>query len=173
MSTTVEVSKANIIKILLNARALIDAGWTQGAHARDQHNEICSWIDKHAVRFCLEGALYKAGHEFYGRRMSYVKFRLRSIVYDVTCFSSKHEPYSVWSVAICEAVFSRVFACISEAYPQQGLSIMSFNNANSRTKEEVLSVIDKTLSRIKSEPLEYADHVTFSDAFYQWHFRKG
>ena len=47
--------KPSPIRILRNARLLIERGWTQGAEARDKNGDKCRCYDEEAVRFCLTG----------------------------------------------------------------------------------------------------------------------
>lgn len=45
--------------ILERAAELIDEGWCQGWWAANENDAAISWDSKHAVKFCLEAAIYR------------------------------------------------------------------------------------------------------------------
>lgn len=58
------MSKASdALRILDDAKALIEKGWHQGYYARDEHGERRQPTDEHAVAFCAIGALERAGND--------------------------------------------------------------------------------------------------------------
>lgn len=50
-------------KILRKAAALCARGWTQGEYARMKNGVPCAWDDKRAVKWCVLGAIWRAGHD--------------------------------------------------------------------------------------------------------------
>jgi hypothetical protein len=55
------MTKRKVISILEKAQALIRKGWCQMSLAKDKHGYYCKPKSKKAVRWCLEGALIRAG----------------------------------------------------------------------------------------------------------------
>lgn len=69
----------SIIPILQNMRSLLDAGWTQGAFARDRDKNAIGSRDDRAVCWCYQGALYAA---MPASRMSWEP--IESLLHEVT-----------------------------------------------------------------------------------------
>lgn len=54
------MTKEEILRIVEGARPLIEAGWTQGAYARDAEGDIAYFSGREATCFCIVGALLRA-----------------------------------------------------------------------------------------------------------------
>lgn len=50
-------------EVLKRAREKLDAGWTQGAYARDESGKVVDFVDPLAKSFCLIGAYRSAAVE--------------------------------------------------------------------------------------------------------------
>lgn len=52
-------------QVLLDAAAIVEAGWCQGANARRADGQRCSHQDPAATQFCLLGAVYRAAEHLH------------------------------------------------------------------------------------------------------------
>lgn len=55
------LSADTILAQLSAARALLAKGWCQGTAARNVHGHTVPYTDSHAVAFCVNGAMIRAG----------------------------------------------------------------------------------------------------------------
>lgn len=53
----------NTKQVLIEARALLAAGWCQGPLAKDKNGKETNWSKNEAVSFCSLGAIYAASHK--------------------------------------------------------------------------------------------------------------
>ena len=62
MTTTVQK------QVLINARALIadPARWTTAALARTANGHQVEWHDRSAIKWCAQGAIYRAAYDLFG-----------------------------------------------------------------------------------------------------------
>lgn len=57
--------KSQVVAVLEKARVLIKKGWTQGRYAADKNNQTTPFYTNEASKFCVLGALSRAGMEIY------------------------------------------------------------------------------------------------------------
>ena len=112
-------------EILTSARAFIERGWTQGALARNRQGMRCSAIMERdeACAWCAVGALDAGAYELFGR--------------------VDHAGIPLAALTLKEVIF-----------PEKPANhyLSDFNDAPERKKEEVISVYDKAIERLKEDP---------------------
>lgn len=111
----------SILTTLIEARRLINNGWSQKTFAQDGKGNMCDWRAKRAESFCSVGALYKATTD--GR------------TYD-----------SCANILLCDEVFKVLAVHIDPYHTEPSSCIVTYNDAKGRTKEEVLAAFDKAIS---------------------------
>lgn len=101
----------NVLKEdLIKARAKIEAGWCQGAFARDKDQHPADALSVEAVSFCVIGAVLACTDDHI--RALHLLLRVLNADGSAGCLST-------------------------------------FNDAPSRTKDEVLALFDKTIARME------------------------
>ena len=110
------------LRILKEARALVEKGWTQNADARNKRGAECPKFDKHASAWCITGAMDAA---------SYKRFTLSSRVWQ--------EAVRAMRIAI-NSVRDRNVECVF---------LSDWNDVPGRKKEEVLAVFDKAIESLQ------------------------
>lgn len=53
-------TKVAVLTALIEARRLINNGWSQKTFARDSNGKMCDWKSEEAKSFCTIGAIYKS-----------------------------------------------------------------------------------------------------------------
>jgi hypothetical protein len=123
----------SILTTLIEARRLINDGWSQKTFAQDSKGNMCDWRSKRAERFCSVGALYKATS--HGRE------------YD-----------SCADIVLCGVVFQVLAGHIDPGYVESSSCIVTYNDAKGRTKEEVLDAFDRAIAaQMDSAPVVVKD----------------
>ena len=64
-ATMSDVNMNDVKKLLVEARAFIETGWTQFHMARDKSGTPRLAIDRRASAWCMVGALHAAAYKFY------------------------------------------------------------------------------------------------------------
>jgi hypothetical protein len=120
MSTDVSVLTA-----LIEARRLINNGWTQQTFARDGNGNMCFWAFDQAESFCSIGAIYRA--------IDFGKTLNSFLCIDVIGAVAKHMPLGYET--------------------ELGENLTRFNDAKGRRKEEILAAFDGAIAeQMKIEP---------------------
>jgi hypothetical protein len=121
MSTDVSVLTA-----LIEARRLIDEGWTQQTFARDGNGNMCFWAFDQAESFCSIGAIYRAID--FGKTLN--SFLCIDVIIGAV---AKHMPLGYET--------------------ELGENLTRFNDAKGRRKEEILAAFDGAIAeQMKLEP---------------------
>lgn len=110
-------TNVSVLTALIEARRLINNGWTRKTFARDAGGHMCDWGSEAAKSFCSIGAIYKA-----------------------TNWRSTH------NTNLCMLVFEAVAENMYPGYGESSGHIVHYNDARGRTKEEVLASFDKTIA---------------------------
>lgn len=107
-------------EVLVLAREIVSAGWTQEASARDEAGKVCSV--EHGVEFCALGAIAAAT-----RRLL------------------PASPYC-W-LGMRGGASSRAASLLWKAIPggEPWCSVARYNDARGRTKEEIISLFDRAI----------------------------
>ena len=113
-----------VIDVLRKVRATISEGWCKGWDARDKAGKMVFYADKSACQWCLVGAIAKAipGDD---------KRVLRTLE----------------EVALHDNCVSQLI-CTLDPVDQLGFSLTDWNDDPVRTQEDVLELVDKTISRL-------------------------
>lgn len=115
------MTNEEILRIIDGARPLIEAGWTQGAYARDAVGDIAYFSGREATCYCIVGALLRAQAAPMGKG-------------DVS--------------VVVDQIHLRGFPRWTRPS-----AIHVWNDAPTRTKEDVLAVLDRTAEALRSDTL--------------------
>ena len=115
----------NVVSVLKLGRELIEAGWTQGALARNAMQEEVLYVDTHATCFCTSGAIHRALY--------------------------KNAPVENYGETV-DDVFDIVWDLLGDEYYPGGIAL--WNDNPDRTKEDVLELFDKAIAMAKERGVE-------------------
>ena len=115
-----------VLETLKEVRDIISRGWCQGWDARDETGKMVFHSDKKACSWCLIGAIAKATDNGVGN----------------VVFRSEEEN---------NLFHNCVVQLIETINPDEraGFALTEWNDIRGRKKDEVLSVVDKTIARLE------------------------
>jgi len=112
-----------VIELLKETKRLIKGGWTKNAYARLSDGRACSWGHKDAMCFSVDGALLH-----------------------VTAGTTVDDWY------LSEVAYRKARRLLEQgALIIQGRSATAFNDEPTRTKQDVIDLIDNAISRAENE----------------------
>ena len=118
-----ELDAGNRMRIVRDAKYLIEKGWSQKASARDKTGRACSTYSRHAVSYCATGAL---------------------------CVSILPTKRTRHGDSWCSNKVWKLWQKISQDFADSGIhDIPKWNDEEIRTKEQVTSRFDKVVDLIK------------------------
>lgn len=118
-------TNVSVLTALIEARRLINNGWTRTTFARDAGGHMCDWGADWATSFCSIGAIYRA-----------------------TDWRSTH------NTEVCMRVFEALAENMFPGYGEPSGQVVLYNDARGRTKEEILEAFDKTIAaQMKAAPV--------------------
>ncbi len=120
------MNKQVAVKILQAARGRLEKGWTQRPEARDVDGSPVDAWDKSATSFCLLGSLVPSSMELQGQEEHLTNAEVRYLITDSIKKTIHPEEPSLVNIAL-------------------------FNDSPSCTKEKVLDVMDRTITRLQAE----------------------
>ena len=144
MTETTEATEAEAItplQLLTRGRELIEAGWTQGVFARDAKGEPLDSYDPEAspTCYCTIGAVHRAAFEFQ--------------LEDIHAGALGEGRYRA-----LKAIQRAVVTNHRDLYPGRMILekvwVGAWNDAEDRTKEEVLAVYDKAIEIATADRVE-------------------
>ena len=108
-------------EVIIKARSLIEAGWTQGASARDKHGARKNIRDDNATHFCALGAVNRVLYKVEMTEEEWVKLRHRVVQHLGNAMNAKRD--------------------------ELGSGIVTWNDRSDTTKEDVLHAFSVALDQ--------------------------
>lgn len=125
----------SVLTALIEARRLINNGWSRCTFARDANGHMCDWGSEAATSFCSVGAVYRATD-------------WRNTYHTSLCLD------------VIDALAEQM---VPAGRSDRCGHVVSWQDARGRTKEEVLDAFDKTIAAqmkaaavVEAKELEFA-----------------